>query len=143
MTTLLSVCGSLHWVKSTGDVPLETKALFLQSFLLCFIYRYSFSTCFTFAGYTRHAPNLGNTPKPLSQCVLCSCTGRSRDCHPENGTCYNCRTGSEGEHCERCQPGVDNSTDCKRCIPGFFGLTPSSGGCKGNGKFLLSVYDLI
>ena len=45
--------------------------------------------------------------------------------------------GSEGEHCERCQPGVDNTTDCRRCIPEFFGLTPSSGGCRGNNVSVL------
>lgn len=88
-------------------------------------------------GYTRQSPNLNNTPNVLSSCVLCSCTGRSQECFPENGTCYNCRMGSEGEHCERCQPGVDNTTDCRRCIPGFFGLTPSSGGCRGNNIFAL------
>lgn len=90
-----------------------------------------------FVGYTRQSPNLANTPNVFKSCVLCSCTGRSQECFPENGTCYNCRMGSEGEHCERCQPGVDNTTDCRRCIPGFFGLTPSSGGCQGNHVFAL------
>ena len=156
MTSLLSVCTSLHCVdyiilKSTEDMPYRQKditqkhcfcihsCLSFSFCLFCCIHLNRLSTCFTFAGYTRQTPNHGNTPQPLSPCVLCSCTGRSRDCHPENGTCYNCRTGSEGEHCEWCQPGVDNSTDCKRCIPGFFGLTPSSGGCRGNGKFIIFV----
>lgn len=90
-----------------------------------------FLTYVTFVGYTRQPPNRHNTPNKRSSCALCSCSQRSRECYPENGTCYNCRTGSEGDHCERCQPGVDNTTDCTRCIPGFFGLTPSSGGCRG------------
>ena len=98
---------------------------------------------FPSVGYTRQPPNLDNTPNVLSSCVLCSCTGRSQECFPENGTCYNCRMGSEGEHCERCQPGVDNTTDCRRCIPGFFGLTPSSGGCRGNNIIIyIMVYTL-
>ena len=84
---------------------------------------------FTSVGYTRQDPRISH---PRTPCVLCSCSGRSTDCYPENGTCYNCRTGSEGTHCERCQRGVLNSSDCTRCIPGFFGLTPLSGGCEGN-----------
>lgn len=79
------------------------------------------------SGYTRQEPRISH---PRTPCVLCSCSGRSTDCYPENGTCYNCRTGSEGTHCERCQRGVLNSSDCTRCIPGFFGLTPFSGGCQ-------------
>lgn len=90
---------------------------------------YTEQSCgFCNSGYTRTKPR--SFPTPWTPCVLCSCSGRSADCYPENGTCYNCRTGSEGEHCERCQQGVDNTTDCTLCRHEFFGLTPSSGGCQ-------------
>ena len=94
---------------------------------------------FTSVGYTRQDPRISH---PRTPCVLCSCSGRSTDCYPENGTCYNCRTGSEGTHCERCQRGVLNSSDCTRCIPGFFGLTPLSGGCQGN-EILVSLSRVV
>ncbi|XP_031551742.1 laminin subunit alpha-5-like [Actinia tenebrosa] len=76
-------------------------------------------------GYTRisSAP-AHNTSRFSYGCELCSCTNRSIECDPENGTCKNCRIGTEGNKCELCEPNVDNSTDtdCTRCFPGYYGL---------------------
>ena len=82
---------------------------------------------FSSPGYTRSPPNSGNS----NPCVLCSCNNRSRECDPDNGVCENCRIGTEGDWCERCEPNVDNSTDsdCSRCFPEYYGLTEQARGC--------------
>lgn len=126
-------CPSMNMDNEYGRLKKDSCLSRASKLVLKFIYN-SF-----FQGFTRRPPNPSHSSRVFSSCVLCSCTGRSKECFPENGTCYNCRMGSEGEHCERCQPNVDNTTDCRRCVPGYFGLTPSSGGCRGNTSYIISL----
>lgn len=127
-------CPSMDMDNECGRLKKDSCLSKTSKLVLKFIYN-SF-----FQGFTRRPPNPSHSSRVFSSCVLCSCTGRSKECFPENGTCYNCRMGSEGEHCERCQPNVDNTTDCRRCVPGYFGLTPSSGGCRGNTSYIISLF---
>ncbi|RZF44049.1 hypothetical protein LSTR_LSTR014831 [Laodelphax striatellus] len=51
-------------------------------------------------GYTRTDNGLY-----LGICEECKCNGHSSQCDPDNGKCYNCRDHTEGDFCDRCQPG--------------------------------------
>eukprot|EP00794_Sanderia_malayensis_P015666 gene15666-17246_t len=87
------------------------------------------------SGYTRNLP--GNDS--YAGCKLCSCNSRSLSCDPQTGVCSNCRLGSEGRYCERCQAGV-LEPDCTRCIPGYYGLNDTSfPGCRPCNCMLLNT----
>ncbi|XP_028394884.1 laminin subunit beta-2-like [Dendronephthya gigantea] len=76
-------------------------------------------------GFTRETANSG----PFSRCVLCSCNGRSSQCHPETGVCVGCDIGSTGDHCEDCEFNVVGPY-CNVCADGFYGLTQDHKNCK-------------
>lgn len=54
-------------------------------------------------------------------CVPCQCHGHSDTCDPVTGQCFDCKHGTEGDHCERCVAGYHgNAThgtpfDCMIC----------------------------
>ncbi|XP_049843588.1 basement membrane-specific heparan sulfate proteoglycan core protein isoform X30 [Schistocerca gregaria] len=66
------------------------------------------------AGYTRSFEGLY-----LGLCEPCNCNGHSDECHPEEGTCYNCRDHTTGPNCEQCEPGYEGdatrgtAADCR------------------------------
>ncbi|XP_050682975.1 basement membrane-specific heparan sulfate proteoglycan core protein isoform X5 [Leptidea sinapis] len=60
-------------------------------------------------GYTRNSAGLY-----LERCGPCNCNGKSSDCHPETGVCYNCADNTDGPNCEVCRDGYerDYSNNC-------------------------------
>ncbi|XP_054153409.1 laminin subunit alpha-like [Oppia nitens] len=57
----------------------------------------------------------------LGFCVPCSCNGKSNECDPITGKCFNCQFNTEGDHCERCISGYHGDAtrgtpyDCLIC----------------------------
>ncbi|CAG2159955.1 unnamed protein product [Oppiella nova] len=57
----------------------------------------------------------------LGFCVPCSCNGKSSECDPVTGKCFNCQYNTEGDHCERCISGYHGDAtrgtpyDCLIC----------------------------
>lgn len=81
-----------------------------------------------FSGYTRE----NGTANGWYDCVLCSCNNRSSNCDGITGGCFDCRHGTEGKRCERCQPNVMEPS-CQQCLPGYYGYNNNEFvGCKGN-----------
>ncbi len=55
---------------------------------------------------------------PADPCTACKCNGLAFDCEPTTGICFNCMGNSEGETCERCQPGFfGDPTRGIPCLP--------------------------
>lgn len=63
-------------------------------------------------GYVRASGN------PADSCIPCACNGLSLDCEAITGICINCTGNSEGDNCERCEPGFfGDPTQGIPCLP--------------------------
>ncbi|KAH9495697.1 hypothetical protein Btru_016072 [Bulinus truncatus] len=67
----------------------------------------------------------------FSSCVACDCSKRGitdpPECDELTGSCFNCRNGTTGAHCELCSPHVVGP-DCDRCENTYWGL--EADGCR-------------
>ncbi|XP_061591358.1 basement membrane-specific heparan sulfate proteoglycan core protein isoform X3 [Cololabis saira] len=67
-------------------------------------------------GYTRTSSGLY-----LGTCERCHCNGHASSCDPETGRCLQCLHNTDGQRCERCQPGfygdpvADGTQGCQPC----------------------------
>jgi len=78
-------------------------------------------------GYTR-SPGLY-----LGTCQPCQCNGKSSSCHPEEGTCLDCRDYTTGRNCEACLPGYTKDPYSGGCRPAAGGAGETCA-CDGRGS---------
>uniref|UniRef100_A0A1B6EDX6 Basement membrane-specific heparan sulfate proteoglycan core protein n=1 Tax=Clastoptera arizonana TaxID=38151 RepID=A0A1B6EDX6_9HEMI len=65
------------------------------------------------AGYTKQEEGFY-----LNFCEPCNCNGHSTQCDPTSGICLNCGDNTEGDQCEKCQPGFEGDPlSGGRCTP--------------------------
>uniref|UniRef100_A0A670K1V2 Heparan sulfate proteoglycan 2 n=1 Tax=Podarcis muralis TaxID=64176 RepID=A0A670K1V2_PODMU len=76
-------------------------------------------------GYTRTTSGLY-----LGTCERCNCNQHTAECDAETGDCQACQHNTEGQRCERCQPGFFG--DARRGTPGD---------CQPHSAFLLPPFE--
>uniref|UniRef100_A0A670K0Z6 Heparan sulfate proteoglycan 2 n=1 Tax=Podarcis muralis TaxID=64176 RepID=A0A670K0Z6_PODMU len=104
-------------------------------------------------GYTRTTSGLY-----LGTCERCNCNQHTAECDAETGDCQACQHNTEGQRCERCQPGffgdarrgtpgdcqpcpcygpystcfvdTDGQPTCDSCAPGYIGRQCESTHCR-------------